>query len=101
MIQPNEHRSDCRVDRLEFPKNRVPMEGAETLVVRISGMGCVHCANRVHNALARQSGVLDVVVDHSAAAARLVFDPERMDIRAIVRAVASAGDDRHAYRVLT
>lgn len=99
MTGPMNHGKDCRVDRIEFPRDE-QVEGVEAMVLRISGMGCVNCANRVHNVLAVQDGVVEVVVDHTVGAARLLFDPERMDIRALVRAVTAAGDERHRYQVI-
>ncbi len=96
----NGQRMDCHVDRIEFSGDRGDAEGAETLVLRISGMGCVNCANRVHNALITQRGVLEVTVNHETGSARLVFDPDRFSTLAIVRAVAGAGDERHNYRII-
>ena len=66
-------------------------ERTDTVLLGVMGMGCVNCANRVHNALVRLPGVLSARVDLGAGAARIRYDPDRADLAAMLGAVAEAG----------
>lgn len=68
-----------------------PVEGAELMIVRIGGMTCGNCAARVERSLRKVSGVLAAQVDLGAAAARVQFDPQRLQPAELAQAVQKAG----------
>jgi len=49
----------------------------EQLDLRVSGMTCHACEQRIERALARVEGVSQSAADHRAARVRVIFDPMR------------------------
>jgi len=45
------------------------------LEVRVTGMTCTACEQRIEKALARVEGVVQSAADHRAARVRVMFDP--------------------------
>lgn len=94
-------RHDCHVKRDENHIDREDLEGAGYVVLAIAGMGCPNCANRVHNALVRQPGVLKAEVSLEDALATVALEPARRDVEALLEAVATADPSgRHHYRAV-
>jgi Cu+-exporting ATPase len=69
------------------------MAGIKTLEVPIRGMDCVECTQHVGQAISKLEGVKSVDVLLAAEKAIIRLDPEKVDLPAIRKAVASAGDD--------
>src|SRR5512134_3019825 len=69
------------------------MANVQTLEVPIKGMDCVECTQHVQHAIARLDGVTSVDVLLAAEKAIIRLDPDKVDMPAIRRAVASAGDE--------
>ena len=63
--------------------------GAVELVV--SGMTCGSCATRVQKALSRHEGVEEAAVNFATKRATVQLDPDRVEIKDLVAAVAKAG----------
>lgn len=68
------------------------MAELQTLEVPIKGMDCAECTEHVQHAISKLSGVeaVDVLLGSEKAIIRL--DPEKVDLPAIRKAVAGAGD---------
>ena len=68
------------------------MTAYQTIEVPIKGMDCTECTQHVRHAISRLDGVGSVEVLLATEKAIIQLDPERVDLPAIRRAVASAGE---------
>ncbi len=60
----------------------------EEVQLRVSGMSCTACEQRIEKALGRVEGVLRSSADHEAGQVRVVFDPARtseQSVRACIK----------------
>ncbi|MDR1495576.1 MAG: sulfite exporter TauE/SafE family protein [Clostridiales Family XIII bacterium] len=62
-----------------------------TLVLRVGGMTCVNCQNRIERALSRTEGVAWARVSYADGTARVEYDPRETDVREIVVAIEGLG----------
>ena len=69
------------------------MSHIKTLEVPIKGMDCVECTQHVGQAISKLEGVKSVDVLLAAEKAIIQLDPSKVDLPAIRKAVASAGDE--------
>lgn len=69
------------------------MANLKTLEVPIRGMDCVECTQHVQQAISKLDGVTSVDVLLAAEKAIIQLDPTKVDMPAIRKAVASAGDE--------
>lgn len=69
------------------------MADIQTLEVPIRGMDCVECTQHVGQAISKLDGVKSVDVLLAAEKAIIQLDPAKVDMPAIRKAVASAGDE--------
>jgi Cd2+/Zn2+-exporting ATPase/Cu+-exporting ATPase len=69
------------------------MANLRTLEVPIRGMDCVECTQHVQHAISKLDGVKSVDVLLAAEKAIIQLDPTKVDMPAIRRAVASAGNE--------
>jgi sulfite exporter TauE/SafE/copper chaperone CopZ len=72
---------------------RIPLR---TLELRVGGMTCVNCQNRIERALSRTVGVAWARVSYTDGTARIGYDPDETDAREIVVAIEGLG-----YKALT
>ena len=63
----------------------------EQLELRVNGMTCTGCEQRIERALAQVEGVLRSHADHRAAQVRVVFDPVRTSAEAVGARIRQAG----------
>jgi len=63
----------------------------EQVEVRVSGMTCRECEQRIEKALTRIDGVVRSAADHRAAHVRVMFDPGRASESAIRSCIERAG----------
>lgn len=63
----------------------------EAHVLKVGGMTCEGCENRIGAALARLSGVRHSVADHRSGEGRVLCDPERTAAAEIRDAIVQAG----------
>jgi Cd2+/Zn2+-exporting ATPase/Cu+-exporting ATPase len=68
------------------------MAEIKTLEIPIAGMDCAECTEHVQHAIQKLSGVESVAVLLATEKAIIRLDPDRVDLPAIRKAVASAGD---------
>jgi len=68
------------------------MAKLQSLEVPVKGMDCAECTQHVQNAIAKLPGVESVNVLLASEKAIIQLDPDQVDLRAIRKAVASAGD---------
>lgn len=89
----------CHVERVEPRHPRKAPDRTETALLGVAGMGCVNCANRVHNGLVRVPGVLHVKVELAIGVVRIEYDPDRTELATMLAAVGEAGrSSGHRYR---
>lgn len=67
------------------------LPGAASLKIGIKGMKCASCVRTIEASLCNTPGVIAASVDPASASAKVVYQPEIADHRAIVRAVVDAG----------
>ena len=63
----------------------------EQLELRVSGMTCGACEQRVQRVLAQIDGVVRSAADHRAARVKVVFDPARTSVEAVQARITRAG----------
>ncbi len=68
------------------------MANLQTLEIPIAGMDCVECTQHVQHAISKLEGIKSVDVLLAAEKAIIQLDPEKVDMPAIRKAVASAGE---------
>ncbi|HHW27169.1 MAG TPA: heavy-metal-associated domain-containing protein [Firmicutes bacterium] len=62
----------------------------KTVDLKIKGMGCSHCEKRVADSL-RKIGVLESTVSAKTGSARVTFDPAKISVDMLEKAVSDAG----------
>ncbi len=75
-------------------------EHPQTVTLSVSGMGCVNCANRVHNRLIDHPGVVKAEVSHVTATTQVTYIPTKVSVSHLIEMVAEAGDKRHTYNAV-
>jgi copper chaperone CopZ len=60
-------------------------------VIRIEGMHCHQCEQRIKNALLRFEGVHEVEVDFNSGQASILFDRDAVGVKQLMEAVTAAG----------
>ncbi len=73
---------------------------SQRAILRVIGMHCSECAERVRNSLRSRRGVVHVQVDPVAGVALLSYNAEQLAPHALKRVVASAASGSHSYRVI-
>lgn len=63
----------------------------ETITIPVEGMTCGGCVSSVERALGRLTGVSKAKAELSAASVQVRFDPEAIDVPALVRSIEDAG----------
>ena len=63
----------------------------EQLEIRVNGMTCGACEQRIQLALAQVDGVVRSSADHRAARVKVVFDPVRTSTQAVQARIKRAG----------
>jgi copper chaperone CopZ len=92
-----EQTCSCHVDQIPSSPDVAPV-GTQAVALRLTGLGCRNCANRVHNALASTSGVTFVHVDLPSSTATAHIDQHRIRAWELPRVIrAAAGTSGHRY----
>ena len=63
----------------------------EQVELRVSGMRCTGCEQRIQTALSRLAGVAQSAADHRAARVRVLFDSGRTSQAAVHACIERAG----------
>lgn len=63
----------------------------EQLELKVSGMTCTGCEQRIAKALSRLEGVVRSTANHETGQVRVVFDPARTSERAVRSTIEQAG----------
>ncbi len=63
----------------------------EQVELRVNGMTCTGCEQRIERALAQVDGVVRSHADHRTAQVRVVFDPARTSAEAVHARIGQAG----------
>jgi len=63
----------------------------EQIDLRVTGMTCGACEQRIQKALARVEGVVQSVADHRAERVRVMFDPGQTSQAAVRSCIEHAG----------
>jgi periplasmic mercuric ion binding protein len=92
----------------EFHSLSAENQGVQTVTMQIDGMTCGACVKDVKAALAKVPGVIAVEVrlgkkwtffsDYSDARASVTFDPEKVGMEALIKAIEGAGSPLSAYK---
>lgn len=88
----------CHVTRFNKVVVLGEAEHTQVITLHVTGMGCVHCANRVHNGLIDHPGVVRAEVSHVTGKAEVTYIPAKVSSPQLIGMVAEAGDHRHTYR---
>jgi copper chaperone CopZ len=91
---------NCHVDRINKEAEIASNEALETINLRVMGMGCVNCSNRVHNTLISHHGVIRAEVSHVLGEAEIAYLPSHISMQELIALVADAGDGKHRYMAL-
>lgn len=95
----NDRKHGCNVPRLEPADDGTRDSRRAGVRLFVQGMGCVNCANRIHNALITMDGVGAVEIDHQTAQGMVYFDPDRVTPDGLLARVSQAGGESgHRYR---
>ncbi len=70
----------------------------QAITLDVTGMGCIHCANRVHNSLIDHPGIVRAEVSHMTGKAEVIYIPTKVDVSHLIGMVADASDNRHSYK---
>lgn len=63
----------------------------EQVELRVDGMTCTGCEQRIQRALARVDGVVRSAADHRAARVKVVFDSARTSVQAVRARITETG----------
>jgi copper chaperone CopZ len=63
----------------------------EQLQLRVRGMTCTACEQRIEKALSRLDGITHSAADHRAACVRVMFDPTRTTESTVRSCIERAG----------
>ena len=63
----------------------------EEVQLRVGGMSCTACEQRIERALGRVEGVVRSSADHQAGQVRVVFDPARTSEQTVRGCIERAG----------
>ena len=66
-------------------------DGAQEITFPVTGMTCASCVRRIEKALGKVKGVIEAGVNLATEKARVVYDPERVALDDLRRAVEKAG----------
>lgn len=91
----NERTHGCNVPRLEPDEAPGDESLRGGLRLAISGMGCVNCANRIHNALITMEGVGQAHIDHRTGQGAVYYNPDRLSADNIIAGIL-ASESGHA-----
>ncbi|MBN1541282.1 heavy-metal-associated domain-containing protein [candidate division KSB1 bacterium] len=67
--------------------------GAETVTIKVDGIQCPHCSERISEAVKAVPGVDSVAVSIQEKTAVVAFDGEKADVKALEKAIAAVGYD--------
>ncbi len=65
----------------------------ETIEIRVGGMSCGGCENRLASALGRVAGVGNVRADHQTGVVRVMFDDSKVDEAGLREQIRVCGYD--------
>jgi len=61
------------------------------IIMPVTGMTCVNCANNIERGLKQLPGVTDPQVNFAAEQVRVAYDPKIIDIAGIIKAIEKIG----------
>ena len=64
---------------------------AEELTLNVTGMTCGGCESAIRRVLSMVEGVTSATASHRDSRVRVVYDPTRVDLTTITRAIEAAG----------
>lgn len=63
----------------------------ETITLKLTGMGCTACSDAIQTTLEKLPGISECQVDFAQDQAKIVFQPDHINIEQIKQAVIDAG----------
>jgi copper chaperone CopZ len=89
---------NAQVLRLEPRSTRRTLWDLSAVRLRIDGMGCTHCEERIRQGLLASPGVRGARVELESATAAVVFDPSRLTVDEVLEIIEQIGSaSGHAY----
>jgi len=73
---------------------RASLDALAEATLRVHGLGCRHCVDRITRALERVDGARHATMDYDTRLATITYDPTEVDPRAFIHAVILEGADR-------
>jgi len=64
---------------------------SQRISFKVQGMGCASCAAKIERQLKKTDGVLDAAVNLAVAKVTVDYDPARVGVADLTKAVADAG----------
>ena len=84
--------NDMSMTRAETPPDRSPRHDRDAEIeLRIGGMDCPHCPANVEEALREIAGVSHVHVNLANGSAHVVYDPSRVKVLDLIKAIRDCG----------
>ncbi|MFB6257389.1 MAG: heavy-metal-associated domain-containing protein [Flavobacteriales bacterium] len=65
--------------------------GQEELILKIDGMNCSACSDRIQKLLKESDGVVESRVDHQEGRGIVAYEPNRVDPQSIVQKIEGVG----------
>ncbi len=89
---------NCHVEPFAKQSTKEELENLRSAVIKVGGMNCPRCAQRVTNSLLRLRGLVGADVDHQSGIALVRFNPTMLSPSQMLGAIeAAGGDGRHEY----
>ena len=66
-------------------------EAAETVHLKIHGMACEGCAQRIQRELQKTKGIISASIDYEKKKARIVYSPDVIRVSQIIEKIKSLG----------
>src|SRR3990172_8980013 len=86
------HMNDMSMTRTETPADRFGRhDRSAEIELRIGGMDCPHCPANVEEALREIQGVAHAHVNLASGSAHIVYDPSRVKVLDLIKAIRTAG----------
>jgi copper chaperone CopZ len=90
--------NECHVIPFNKEASLDDINQGQLIILQVTGMGCIHCAARVHNSLIDHPGVIQANVSHETGCADIIYLPVKVSVKQLIERVTDASDGRHIYR---
>lgn len=78
----------------------VSVENLEKVEIKVTGMTCGNCEDKVQKEVTSLGGIQSVEASHETENAVIEYDKSRTDIEAIKNAIAESGFEAHDHTII-